>query len=309
MILQEINNLIFEMSRWKKQALLTHGGTKILGKSINPNKAIYGQSRLSKDALQKLEDVGIKKSYDSYIKGFNAGTYNKAKSANSKITIDNNSKSNTSGFDIERMTGSNANNLPMQISLNRKAINNPLISRHEADEAVETKRIMRKVPHTDMSTSLTHFTKKGELQGIHASEKILQNEAKNRQMLYSLYGDKIRPINKEHDIYRKNSGEYSDKILKTKTKDIDKRFAQNNISRDQLLTNMDPVTKSRLSTLQSRSSRVADYFNNQVEAGKKMSDVIQRIRPVQSKLSKKISNIIDQPKYEPISRVAKVETT
>lgn len=219
-ILLEIDNLVFELARWKKQALLTHGGTKVLGKAIDAGKALYKGARLSKEALDKLEKAGVKKSHTDYMSGFEKGTDNIINKAGYKVKETRFMRKNNPAI-------TNANTKTIHLRKNTPGM--PLIKRHEADEARQFEKskdyVLKKSRGFEIinpAKLTTKFTNKNKLVGIHVNEKILQNEKKNIDSLKSLYKEERKP-NEVIKQFRKKSGEYGNAVMNTSTKKIHKR--------------------------------------------------------------------------------------
>jgi hypothetical protein len=192
MILQDIDSLILEAARWKKQAGLTHQGTKSFGKKVGKNTALYGQKRLSKDSLERIRQAGIIKPESEYDAGINYGTKQIAlKSGVKKIQSD------------EEHPHWNPETKTIHTS------GQTLATRHEALEAREG---------NPKSKPPLHFlVKKGRIIGYHNSPKVIQDEKRLGDQYKTLYN---KPFSHNLQRQRKNTGQYRDFIQNLSSRKI-----------------------------------------------------------------------------------------
>lgn len=195
MILENIEVLL-ELTRWKKQAMLTHGGTKLFNKAVNAGKAIYKGARLSKEAIGKLKDAGVVKSHADWSAGMNKGSENMVKKYGTRFEKYNPSE----GAHFNQTTNS------------IHAGDNPRQKRHEAREAVEYHK-NPKLPQSRI------YDKLGRI-GNHWSPKVLQDEKKHTDTLKTIYPDKLNKDDISSIKFRKKHGEYKPFVQNLKNKDI-----------------------------------------------------------------------------------------
>lgn len=234
MISDNIKDLIilYEAARWKKQAGLTHGGTKTFGKIISPRSALYKQPRLSKESVQKIRDTGIIKPEAEHMAGFEYGTKKIADKAEAKINVGDNSS---------------------HIQKNIYTSTDPIATRHEAYEARAYK--------TNPKLNMFLFNKQNQI-GTHVGPSVLKGEKRDVDMHKVLYGNKI---NTSLDIGRKKTQEYKDRIQNLNDSDLVKTI-NNSYNKEKFKRNKELVQ------LQNNETKLKTKLNISNNLGNKILD-------------------------------------
>jgi hypothetical protein len=260
MIIQEIDTLLQEITRWKKQAFLTHGGTKILGTQVGKNSAIRGQSRLSKDSLERIRQAGIIKPKDEYQAGINYGSRQIANKAGVKRIVSDKS----SFYDAEK------NQIHTQ--------GDPISTRHEAYEA-----------RSQQNRPAAHRIYRGEtLVGNHNSPSVLRAEKRLHDQHKTLYGTSIDP-SLTH--FRKRSKEYGSFVQNVSDKDINKAEQ----SRRKLINDRETVTRDNYKVVDRLKRRQRQLADRSFNASNTRLDRAEAENP---KAYETLDKLIDRSKRE-----------
>ena len=266
-ISNNIKNLIilYEATRWKKQAGLTHGGTKTFGKIISPKSTLYKQPRLSKESVQKIKDAGIIKSEAEHMAGFEYGTKKIADKAGAKIKVGND-------------TGFTSDN---QIIINQNR--NAMSTRHEAYEARAN----------NANPKMTMFLYNNGIQiGSHVGPSVLRGEKRDVDMHKVLYGNNI---DRRLNMIRKKTQEYKDRIQNINDSDLVKiingRYDKERIKRNKelfQLQNNEIKLKTKLDISNNLQNKI---FNSMIDSGNRGKNLVKHQEINNIRKSKYIDSI------------------